>query len=81
MRQFNIREAKAQLSSLVEIAIAGEEVVIARAGKPMVRLVPMGRESARRKKGLLEGRIKIGPEFDQPLCDAVIASFEGRIRP
>jgi prevent-host-death family protein len=81
MRQFNIREAKAQLSNLVEIAIAGEEVIIAKAGTPMVRLVPMGRASAPRKKGLLEGRIKIGPEFDQPLCDAVIASFEGRSQP
>jgi len=76
MRQFNIREARAQLSNLVEIALAGEEVVIAKAGTPMVRLVPMGRTSAPRKKSLLEGGIKIGPEFDQTLCDAVIASLE-----
>ena len=81
MREFNICEAKAQLSNLLEIAIAGEEVIIAKAGTPMARLVPMFRASTPRKKGLLEGRIKIGPEFDQPLCDAVIASFEGRSQP
>ena len=78
MRQFNIREAKAQLSNLVKIAIAGEEVIIAKAGKPMARLVPMIRTSAPREKGLLEGRIKIKPGFDLPLPDDMISLFEGR---
>jgi len=81
MRQFNIHEAKPHFSKLVNAAAAGEEIVIAKAGKPIARLVPLAQPSRPRKKGLLEGRIKIGPEFDQPLCDAVIASFEGRIRP
>lgn len=81
MQQVNIHEAKTQLSKLVEIAAAGEEVVIAKSGKPIARLVPMAREFAPRKKGLLKGKIKIGAAFDQPLPDEVIALFEGRAQP
>ncbi len=68
MQQVDIHEAKTHLSKLVEIAAAGEEIVIAKSGKPMAHLVPISRESAPRKKALLEGRIKINPEFDQPLA-------------
>ena len=78
MQQVNIHEAKTHLSKLVEIAAAGEEIIIAKSGKPIARLVAISKESTPRKKGLLEGRIKIKPEFDQPLPDEVIDLFEGR---
>lgn len=81
MQQVNIHEAKTHLSKLVEIAAASEEVVIAKAGKPIARRVPMARESAPRKKGLLKGRIKISAKFDQPLPDEAIALFEERAQP
>jgi prevent-host-death family protein len=66
MQQVDIHEAKTRLSKRVDIAAAGEEIIIAKSGKPMARLVPISRASAPRKKGLLEGRIKINPGFGQP---------------
>ena len=77
MHQVNMHEAKSKLSSLVEEALAGEEVVIARAGKPAVRLVPVSREPGRRVPGRLKGQITIAPDFDQT-PEEVIADFEGR---
>jgi antitoxin (DNA-binding transcriptional repressor) of toxin-antitoxin stability system len=53
-------------------------IVIAKAGVPVARLAPLGRDFAPGKKGLLEGRIKINPEFDQPLPDEAVRLFEGR---
>ena len=78
-REFvNIHEAKTQLSKLVEKAAAGSEVVIARAGKPVARLVPLVAKKRVRKLGILKGRIKIPDDFDAPLPEKVIAGFEGR---
>ncbi len=81
MQQINIHEAITNLSKLVEIAAAGEEIVIAESGKPIARRVPMARKSARRKKSLLRGKVKICAKFDQPLPDEVIALFEKRAQP
>ena len=53
----NMHEAKTQLSRLVERALAGEEVLIARAGTPLVRLQPVGPGQARRTPGALRGRV------------------------
>ena len=61
----NIHEAKSQLSRLVERAIQGEEVIIARAGKPMVRLVPVHRDEAPRRGGQWKGKVHIAPDFDE----------------
>ena len=80
MRQFNIHEAKTQLSKLVESAGGGEEIVIAKAGKPIARLVPLAAPVASRQKGALKGEIRIGADFDAPLPDDVLAAFEGRDR-
>jgi prevent-host-death family protein len=76
MAVVNMHEAKTHLSRLVERAEAGEEVVIARAGKPVARLVAFVDERAPRTPGGWKGRIKIAPDFDE-LPDEIVAAFEG----
>ena len=70
----NLYEAKTQLSSLVEMAAAGEEIIIAKNGKPMAKLVPI-RERPLRKPGRLKGKIWMSKDFDAPMQD-VIEAFE-----
>lgn len=77
MKIVNIHEAKTQLSRLLEDAARGEEVIIAKAGRPYVRLVPCLPERMPRVLGGWEGRVRIAPDFDQT-PDDVIAAFEGR---
>ncbi len=72
----NIHEAKTHLSRIVEEVAAGGEVVIARAGKPVARLVPIDNVVKKKRLGLLKGKIKIGANFNEPLPDAVLRSFE-----
>ncbi len=67
--QVNVAEAKAKLSDLVERAANGEDIVIARAGKPRVRLVPVPAQTEPRRFGQLEGQIWYGPDFDDDLTD------------
>lgn len=74
--QINIHQAKTQLSRLLERVATGEEIVIAKSGKPVAKLVPF-RETARRP-GRLKGKIKIGRDFDAPLPDALAAAFQGK---
>ena len=64
---YNVAEAKAQFSTLVRRALQGEEVVIARDNKPLVKLVPVGVHG--RKPGSAKGRVTIAPDFDAPLDD------------
>jgi prevent-host-death family protein len=68
MAQVNLHEAKTHLSRLVDAAARGEEIVIAKAGKPMARLVPL-RPSARKERipGALKGKIWITDDFDAPM--------------
>lgn len=73
----NIHEAKTQLSRLVEEVAGGREIVIARAGRPVARLVPLATPVRRKQLGLLRGKIRIRADFDAPLPDAVLAAFEG----
>lgn len=61
----NISEAKAQLSSLIERVLAGEEVLIGKAGKPVAKLVKYERSDRKRRPGALKGKIKIADDFDQ----------------
>jgi prevent-host-death family protein len=63
----NIYDAKTRLSQLVERAEAGEEIIIARAGRPAARLVPFRAEGVKRKPGRMRGRVRIGSDFDAPL--------------
>lgn len=78
MQTINIHEAKTHLSRLVENAAAGEEVIIAKAGKPVARLVSLAKPAGRRQLGILAGKMVIPEDFDAPLPDEVLASFEGR---
>ena len=80
MKQVNIHQAKTSLSKLVESAEAGEEIVIARAGKPAAKLVPLTKGRARRKLGWLDGKFKIPDDFNAPLPESILRLFEGRKR-
>jgi prevent-host-death family protein len=73
----NMHEAKTTLSRLVERALAGEEVVIAKDGKPLVKLVPIRVPEAPRQPGRLRGRLRMAPDFDRTPED-VIDAFEGK---
>jgi prevent-host-death family protein len=73
----NLYEAKSQLSALVEEAAAGKEIIIAKAGVPRARLVPL-KPRVRRRPGGSKGKIWIAPDFDAPLPDDIQAAFEGR---
>lgn len=75
-RVMNLYEAKTQLSSLVEEAAAGAEIIIAKAGRPRAKLVPI-RESARRQPGKAKGRIWVAKNFDAPLPKDLLKSFSG----
>jgi prevent-host-death family protein len=74
----NLYEAKTHLSKLVERAARGEEVVIAKAGEPKARLVPLARPVKHRKPGAWKGGVVISPDFDAPLPEEILAGFEGR---
>ena len=78
-RIVNLYEAKSQLSSLVEEAAEGREVIIAKAGVPRARLVPV-RAAAARRPGGSKGRIWVAADFDAPLPPDVLAGFTGRKR-
>lgn len=77
MQTMNIHEAKTQLSKLIEAVSQGEKVIIARAGKPVASLVPIQSMPPVRRAGALKGKIKIAVDFDAPLPDDIVASFEG----
>ena len=77
MDPVNIYEAKTRLSQLVDRAAAGEDVVIGRNGRPLVRLTRL--EAAPHVRfGVLAGRFEVPDDFDAPLPDDVLATFEGR---
>lgn len=65
MSQSSIHEAKTQLSRLIQRALAGEEVIIAKAGKPVVRLVPIEQKPARRQLGGWIGTFKMADDFSE----------------
>lgn len=75
MKTVNLHAAKTQLSRLVDDAVGGQDVVIAKAGKPMVRLVPVGATRRRTGFGADKGRIRIADDFDAPLPDDVLRAF------
>lgn len=73
----NLYEAKTHLSELVERASAGEEIIIAKAGKPRARLVPLAEKREPRKPGALKGQIWIADDFDDPLPPEILRGFMG----
>lgn len=78
MATFNIHAAKTNLSKLVDQAAAGEEIVIARAGKPVARLVALEEKPKKRRLGGLKGQMRLPENFDDPLPDWLLDAFEGK---
>jgi prevent-host-death family protein len=75
MKTINIHAAKTHLSSLVAEVEAGEEIIIAKAGKPVARLVPLQKNDFRRSFGALRGRIHMKDNFDDPLPPEMAKAF------
>lgn len=78
MHIINIHQAKTNLSKLVDAAMHGEEIIIAKAGKPAAKLVPISVVKPKRKPGALKGKIKISKDFNAPLPDDILDQFEGK---
>ena len=78
MKTVNMHEAKTHLSRLVEEAAAGQEIIIARNGRPVARLVALSATpQTPRMFGQMKGKIQIADDFDAPLPDDLLAAFEG----
>lgn len=77
METVNLYEAKTNLSQLVERAAGGEEIIIAKAGRPLARLVPLNKRRGPRPLGLFKDEIAMRDDFDAPLPDALAAAFRG----
>ena len=78
MQQVSVHEAKTHLSRLLRQAAAGEDVVITRSGRPVVRLVPVEGAGERPVYGVDEGRFVVPDDFDAPLDESLLRAFEGR---
>jgi len=76
MQQINIHEAKTQFSKLIAYVEKGDEVIIARYGEPVAKLVPFRQTSIPRKPGSAKGKFAVPPEFFEPLPDDIIDAFE-----
>ena len=77
MRTVNIHEAKTHLSRLVDEAAKGEPFVIAKAGKPLVKVVPIDAPTTPQRFGFLKGQFSVPDDFDRMCEDEIIALFEG----
>jgi prevent-host-death family protein len=77
MEAVNIYDAKTRLSQLVDKAAGGEDVVVSRNGKPLVRITRLVEPKHAVRFGLLKGRVKVAPDFNAPLPADVLAGFEG----
>lgn len=76
MTEVNVHQAKTQLSQLLHRVEAGEEVIIARAGKPIARLVAVQAGSTDRPLGIDAGIVRVARDFDAPLPEDLLADFE-----
>ncbi len=77
MHIVNIHEAKTKLSKLIEYVIAGQEVIIAKSGKPVARLEPIHGGLKKRTGGQWKGKVKMADDFDE-LPDNILAAFTGK---
>ena len=77
MVEVNIHEAKTNLSRLLSRVAAGEEILIAKAGVPIARLVPYREPKDKRPLGMDKGLFEVPKDFDAPLPDDLLASFDG----
>jgi prevent-host-death family protein len=78
METVNIYDAKTRLSQLVDKAASGEDVVVCRNGKPLVRITQLEDTKSVVRFGLLKGKVKLSADFNAPLPTDVLAGFEGR---
>lgn len=76
MRVINVHEAKTHLSRLLDRVAAGEEIIIAKANRPMARLLPLEPETSQRMLGTGKGEIWMSDDFDEPLSDDELAVWE-----
>jgi prevent-host-death family protein len=81
VKTVNIHEAKTHLSRLVEQVEAGQEVTIARNGRPVAKLVPLTRDARPREPGSMRGRFTVPDDFDADLSAATLTDFLGAIEP
>jgi len=77
MYKVNVHDAKTRLSELLNRVEAGEEILIAKAGRPVARLVPVRTKTRERMPGTARGKVVIGNDFDEPLPESVLREFEG----
>ena len=77
MRTVNIHEAKTQLSKLVDEAVKGEPFIIAKAGKPLVKVTALDAPEAPRRFGFLAGQVKVPDDFNRMCEDEILELFEG----
>lgn len=75
-RTYNVHDAKTHLSKLLERTADGEEIIIARAGVPVARLVPIVAPAAERPLGTERGVVLIAEDFDAPLPPDLLDAFE-----
>jgi prevent-host-death family protein len=78
MTKVSIHQAKTQCSRLVDLAAGGEEIIIAKAGQPVARLVPYQTKGIVRRPGAMRGKIRIKENFDEPLPKELLGSFAGK---
>ena len=80
MKTFNIHEAKTHLSRLIEMAVKGESFVIAKAGKPMVKVEAYEKpvKDAKNRIGFMKGQISVPVDFDTMFQEEIIEMFEGK---
>ena len=80
MRMVNIHEAKTHLSRLIEQAATGDAFIIAKAGKPMVKVVPLLEDQQRtpQRLGFMKGQFSVPDDFDTMEADAILRLFEGK---
>lgn len=76
MVKINVHEAKTHFSKLLERVNNGEEVIIAKAGSPIARLVPIGEKPKKRVVGSAQGKVAIADNFDVPLPESILSAFE-----
>jgi prevent-host-death family protein len=75
MQQINIHEAKTQLSKLIVAVEKGNEIIIARYGEPVAKLVPFKSSKTNRKPGSAKGKLNVPPDFFEPLPNDLIEGF------
>ena len=78
MTTVNIGQAKANFSKLIARVCKGEEIVLAKAGKPVAKIVPFDSGPKRRQPGSARGLFTMSDDFDAPLPDEILDAFEGK---